>query len=823
MVQTTYPGVYVQEIASGVRTIAGVGTSITVFMGRAKRGPMEMPVQCLSYEDFERNFSSQDAKSDLARAVKLFFFNGGTNCYVSRIAHGAEAAKVDLLNEAGAPTLRVTAKSKGLVGNDVRLRVDYDTLRPEQSFNLEVFRWEKSSSGNLQKKDAETYVGLSMDPASPRYAVDIVNQNSTLVDLADQLVVPSAIGFSQGGRPIAAGAGANGTPATFRAECAALFGIAPGAAGNNFRISVDGNPFVDVSLASLNVAGLTANPGIYAALGNLIKGAIQAADPAVTVTVTFGPAVPNGPQGQAAAPNVRTRYMRVESANGDVLIEPAASNDLARVLMLGTDLGGIEVSRFAVKRPAPNGVVFNLGANLVNVRDFSQRTQDVIDALRIATVGGAAKSVMLTTAAGASLQTTTSATIVGPKMFQDKNSTQPAGPPDPASDGVREKWAVMASAIVAARAADPDFPWTAEMWGSRLAIVPAAGSDELTAVVTTELAGANVPGIFPVLQNVQHYNLGQAVAGPFLAPVGPPATNGTAPQLSDYDAAYKVVDKEVDLFNLMVLPKDHEHSDATTRTLWGPASVFCQKRRAFLLIDPPADWKDQQLAVGPAAGVNTLRLGLVKDYSAVFYPRLKINEDGKSVFVGPTGAIAGLMARIDGTRGVWKAPAGTEADLRGITGLEYKFTDPENGVMNPKAVNTIRIFPNGIVNWGARTMDGDDSFASEYKYIPIRRLALFIEESLYRGLKWVVFEPNDEPLWAQIRLNVGAFMHDLFRQSAFQGETPRDAYFVKCDANTTTQNDRNLGVVNIMVGFAPLKPAEFVVLYLQQMAGQIQV
>ena len=202
---------------------------------------------------------------------------------------------------------------------------------------------------------------------------------------------------------------------------------------------------------------------------------------------------------------------------------------------------------------------------------------------------------------------------------------------------------------------------------------------------------------------------------------------------------------------------------------------------------------------------------------------LKVNEGGRDVHVGPTGAVAGLMARIDSSRGVWKAPAGTEADLRGVTGLQYRFTDGENGVMNPKAVNTIRVFPNGIVNWGARTMDGDDGFGSEYKYIPIRRLALYIEESLYRGLKWVVFEPNDEPLWAQIRLNVGAFMNNLFRQGAFQGQMPKDAYFVKCDASTTTQNDRNLGIVNIAVGFAPLKPAEFVVLTLQQMAGQIQV
>jgi hypothetical protein len=184
--------------------------------------------------------------------------------------------------------------------------------------------------------------------------------------------------------------------------------------------------------------------------------------------------------------------------------------------------------------------------------------------------------------------------------------------------------------------------------------------------------------------------------------------------------------------------------------------------------------------------------------------------------------MAGLYARIDNNRGVWKAPAGTEADVRGVVGLDLRLTDGQDGIINPVGVNAIRVFPDGVVSWGARTNDGADTAASEYKYIPIRRTALYIEESLYRGLKWVVFEPNDVALWAQIRLNVGAFMHNLFRQGAFQGTKPQDAYFVKCDAETTTQTDRNLGIVNVWVGFAPLKPAEFVVLYLQQIAGQIE-
>jgi phage tail sheath protein FI len=189
----------------------------------------------------------------------------------------------------------------------------------------------------------------------------------------------------------------------------------------------------------------------------------------------------------------------------------------------------------------------------------------------------------------------------------------------------------------------------------------------------------------------------------------------------------------------------------------------------------------------------------------------------------PCGLVAGIFARTDAQRGVWKSPAGLDTSLVGVSALSVPMTDEENGLLNPLGINCLRTFPVfGRVVWGARTLRGADDYADEYKYIAVRRTALYIEESLYRGLKWVVFEPNDEPLWAQIRLNVGAFMQDLFRQGAFQGASARDAYFVKCDATTTTQNDINLGVVNVHVGFAPLKPAEFVIIKLQQIAGQIE-
>jgi phage tail sheath protein FI len=257
--------------------------------------------------------------------------------------------------------------------------------------------------------------------------------------------------------------------------------------------------------------------------------------------------------------------------------------------------------------------------------------------------------------------------------------------------------------------------------------------------------------------------------------------------------------------------------------------TYCTARRAMLIVDPPAAWSTNKDTAAATARDRLPNLGLGGDAArnaALYFPRLReadpLRDSQVDTFV-PCGAVAGIMARTDVARGVWKAPAGLEAAVNGIQGFDVNLNDAENGMLNPLGINCLRAFPvNGRVVWGARTLRGADQLADEYKYVPVRRTALYIEESLYRGTQWVVFEPNDEPLWAQIRLNVGAFMHSLFRQGAFQGTTPRDAYFVKCDKETTTQDDINKGIVNILVGFAPLKPAEFVVIKLQQIAGQIQ-
>jgi hypothetical protein len=271
---------------------------------------------------------------------------------------------------------------------------------------------------------------------------------------------------------------------------------------------------------------------------------------------------------------------------------------------------------------------------------------------------------------------------------------------------------------------------------------------------------------------------------------------------------------DVSIFNLLCVPGE---TDPTTIS---SLQAYCRSQRAFYIVDCKQTDNFASLQGGPAnlTGPDSIN-------SAFYFPWVNAPDplqQGRISAYPPCGFVAGIYAATDATRGVWKAPAGVDAGLSGASGLTFTLTDLENGTLNVQAINCLRNFSvYGNVVWGARTLRGNDQIGSEWKYVPIRRLALFLESSLYNGTQWVVFEPNDERLWSQIRLNVGAFMQGLFLQGAFQGTTPQKAYFVKCDAENNPQSSIAQGVVNILVGFAPLFPAEFVVIQIQQkMASQ---
>lgn len=237
----------------------------------------------------------------------------------------------------------------------------------------------------------------------------------------------------------------------------------------------------------------------------------------------------------------------------------------------------------------------------------------------------------------------------------------------------------------------------------------------------------------------------------------------------------------------------------------------------FLIGDLPRQAGDT--ATQATSDTRTVVTGLTtSNMAASYWPHLEVADPvgaGRSatVHIPPSAAVAGLYARTDSRRGVWKAPAGTEATIGGIVGLEHALLDTHQDDLNPIGVNALRVIPGaGTVVWGSRTLRP----SSEWRYVPVRRTAMFLRKSIYNGIQWAVFEPNDEDLWASLRATIGAFMNIQFRNGAFAGTSARDAYFVKVDAETTTEADQAAGIVNILVGFAPLRPAEFVVVKLSQ-------
>lgn len=637
MVQVTYPGVYIQERASGVRTITGVATSIAAFVGYTRRGVPDKAVAITSFADFERGYGGLDHDSPLSYAVRQFYANGGTQALVVRVATGHATAAFVLEDGTPEPVLDISAASPGSWGNALRFTVGHDDVRnPDAEFSLRVLQL---GADGVTLQPLETHRNLNLDASSPQYAVSVVNGASSVIRLARR-----ALAFGQTGFALGTDTAALAFPLdpAERAIAGTLDGATP------FRFTARAGPFADIGEIVTAFNDAIADAGIV----GLAASEADADGAAGTGFVRLGSTTPG------------------ESSS--VVMAAGAFGGLAAMLGLGLANGGREFTGSAQHRPA---------------------------------------AVAL-----------------------------PAPPPAP------------------------------------------------------QLPGPSTPGVDGVR------------AGPIELVGSESAKTGIHALL------------DTDLFNLLVIPETFDMTDAQAAAVIAPAVALCEARRAFYILDAPAG-KTLATIAPWANGVTQTR------NAAVYFPAVRIVDplDGlRPRAMPPSGTLAGVFARTDATRGVWKAPAGTDATLNGVIDLALPVNDLENGQLNPRGINVLRSFPAyGRVVWGARTMRGADAQADEYKYVPIRRLALFLEESLYRGTQWVVFEPNDEPLWAQIRLNLGVFMNGLFRQGAFQGSTPQEAYFVKCDKETTTQADRNLGIVNIEVGFAPLKPAEFVVITIQQIAGEL--
>ncbi|MCB0628729.1 MAG: phage tail sheath subtilisin-like domain-containing protein [Saprospiraceae bacterium] len=765
-IQPTYPGVYVQEVPSGVRTIVGVSTSVTAFVGTAKRGPINKPVYIFGYPDFERKFGGLDSSSEMSYAVRQFFSSGGSQAIIVRVALNPVAATRQLDDATPLSALVVTAVDQGSSGNFIELEVNYDTSNPDSTFNLIV---NYVSPDNASENRTETFSNLSMNSQHARYVEHVVNGVSELVTVNRTAAV--------------AGLGAGEVFSGEVADVATLLD----ATHNSLRVAVNGSEPVAITL----------DPGTYTGGANA-NARLDAVCTAIQNTVTAGSGTNPLLAGFTCVRDASLGFNRIHMTSGvagensRIEILPGLGNDASARLSLSLSSGGQQIDAAAAIRPVEIPDHASLTGGTPPAADTNGLPNPGNSTFLISMDNRTPELVDITTVAASGNHAARMAEIA--QRIQD--------------------------AVRALRPTTPSYrDFTCVVNASRLVLTPGsrgAGSS----VSVSAAAGDGLAGTLRLLAGID---------GAFKTPA--PNINlqgGSESAFTDAQAYGVYIGSQVnregiyalegaDLFNIMCLP------GVSDSGILMDSEAYCRSRRAFLIVDAPlADKRPDQIA-STMAGAALPK----SDHAAIYYPWIKIADplnNGQLRNTAPSGTMAGLYARIDSNRGVWKSPAGTEATLTGVQGLEYTLTDGENGFLNPQGVNCLRVFPaQGAVSWGARTLAGADAIASEYKYIAVRRTALFIEESLYRGLKWVVFEPNDEPLWAQIRLNVGAFMHNLFRQGAFQGTKKKDAYFVKCDSETTTQNDINLGIVNIWVGFAPLKPAEFVILYLQQMTGQIEV
>lgn len=364
-----------------------------------------------------------------------------------------------------------------------------------------------------------------------------------------------------------------------------------------------------------------------------------------------------------------------------------------------------------------------------------------------------------------------------------------------------------------------------------------ARSGLVIATVTPTAAG-DAPGAYPEsLPN--NGDLAYAAA---------PPEGATLLNTADYPSVFQTggpLDVDVKVFNLMVLPGISPVS-AQQAAVLSDALAFCEQKRAFFIMDAPPNGTVSGVGVSPAglpSGTparvtmddfwngrsDAMPPAPVSPNGAIYFPYLQTVDPITQQVMNspPSGYVAGIFAREDAAVSVGKAPAGLETTLQGTTGVVPwgRMTDMQQGVLNNDGVNCLREFP-GLgppVVFGARTLVASNTAFQQWKYVPVRRTALFIEQSLYGSLGWAVFQPNDTPLWNALTQEVEAFMLTLFRQgSYFQGSTPSQAFLVQCDSTTTTPTDQQNGVVNILVGFAPLKPAEFVVIQIAQLAGQSQ-
>ena len=770
MPERLHPGVYVEEISGGVRPIQGVGTSTAGFIGEAERGIPDRAQFLNGFADYQRRFGGH-RRGDagfLAQAVEAFFNAGGRRAYVVRVLPNNATAGVSPAVDARADdawnnrhqVLRFEAQGRGAWSNAIRIHIANATSFPNDAFQVRV-EWTEGGRSRV----VERFDDVRMDPEHEDYAVRAINEASQYIRATDLFQTNFIDAEPQTAPPIP--------------ERRPSLTTTPNTA---FDFPVGAQlQFLWRDLAA------PVDPTAAPATGTVVTfegdptQATPGVDPADVVTILEGA--------------LGNRFV-VSTANNRVTVEPAIAT---RGYLVAT---------------ATDGTFDLTGITKIHVT------------AAVPTAGG--PSVDYETPDGAALPTGGTAAALAAHI----NAIVPADDP----------FGVVAEAegnllIVRARHGQ----------GVRLGVSQEGGADPWNTVVVSDgLPGALVDDVSAVeisVSEIVQPGVRRILNGLFPAPKARglrenspsdpnlrPALTGDDPlrllggtdgtgivTAADYrgDAQQRTGLRAFDIVDIQMLAIPGRN----TPDFLAEGIAYSDRSGKMFFVADGVGSVDPNFEI-TADEVRNLVEGLPmrSNNAAMFYPWIEVPDPvgvGRNPrrLVPPSGHITGVFARTDVTRGVWKAPAGIEAVVSGAVDVQHRLVDADQDLLNPIGLNCIRQFPNvGIVSWGSRTLASDP----EWRYVPVRRTALFLKESLRRGLQWAVFEPNDTELWDRIRININAFMLSLFRQGAFQGDTPDEAFLVKCDRETNPQEMVDQGIVSARVAFAPLKPAEFVVIEISQ-------
>ncbi|WP_346836690.1 phage tail sheath C-terminal domain-containing protein [Microbulbifer sp. SAOS-129_SWC] len=767
---TLSPGVRTFEHPSGQSVARGAIASRLLAIGMARKGPINTPVAIRSFEQYIEHFGDDLTYGELGIQMRQAFTAGLGDAVVVRTADQAHAAHYVIKSEFGEDTLRIEALDPGELGDAIRVSVDYETPDPELTFNLTFWRMTVDDQDRVGQTDREAFTGLSMDPQASNFVQRIVNGTSRLVRVTRVVPEPEAPDLTQNNEALVY----SQSGFYFAHENDLNDFLAAIAGEPQFIVEIDGRDRVKVALE---------NPITQESIQSAINDALGNRSLSARVNVTAG----NGDNGFALRIAVNS-----EDGTRSIRILPAVQNDGAAALALGSLQGGLEVGLYSQYRPAMTGVT---------TRPFDAADDNTPLEGLLPAVAQPWEINFADGTADGSLTTALEWGIAG--------ATSPMDDGDAGTPLSLASLATNLDSLVATlNAADPlGRIWNFSRIGYRLRAVRNDGmltpSEEATLTAGIDYFD-NAVGIHPA------YALEQG-------------SNGHAPLLANYQDAFRKVSREVDIFNMLILPRGDAQTDAQRGAIWGAASAFCREQNALLIMDPRSDddsWSTVDEVTAKAQLID-FKSGVIPEVSCVFWPRVRTPLGRTQIHVDPSGTMAGVIASTVARLGVWNAAAGLSAPLVGVTGLEYPMSDADNGVINPRGINALRAKSTGNVSWGVRTLAGDDDFSNrDFAYIPVRMTTDFIKNSLQAALQEFVFKPNNRVTWANIEMMCRAFMHGLYEKKAFRGATVDDAYRVRCDETTTSTTDIALGVMNVWVYFAPLFPAEFIHLHVQHQFEQ---